>query len=113
MVLAAWEGNMGIALKIILKILITVILIPIYAIVSILVMIINVIGNVILTVGAFLSFIVILVTLIDMISTGNIKGDIPQLVMGALLVVIPGIMLGTLETIHDAFGRALEFVAGI
>ncbi len=101
------------ALKIILKILMTLILIPIYAIVTVLVMIINVIGTVILSVGAILSFIVILVTLIDMISTGNVKGDIPQLVMGALLVVIPGIMLGTLETLHDAFGKALEFVAGI
>lgn len=100
-------------LKIILKILMTLILMPIYWIVSLLVMIISAIGSVILAVGGFLSFIVILVTLIDMVSTGNVKGDIPQLVMGALLVVIPSIILGTVETIHDAFGKALEYVAGM
>jgi hypothetical protein len=100
-------------LKSILKILMTLILMPIYWIVSILVMIINAIGSVVLAVGGLLSFIVILVTLIDMISTGNVKGDIPQLVLGALLVVVPSIILGTVETVHDAFGKALEFVAGI
>ena len=100
-------------LKTILKILMTLILMPIYWIVSLLVMIIGAIGSVILAVGGFLSFIVILVTLIDMVSTGNVKGDIPQLVMGALLVVIPSIILGTVETIHDAFGKALEYVAGM
>lgn len=100
-------------LKTILKILMTLILMPIYWIVSLLVMIISAIGSVILAVGGFLSFIVILVTLIDMVSTGNVKGDIPQLVMGALLVVIPSIILGTVETIHDAFGKALEYVAGM
>ena len=104
---------MGTALKIILKILTTLILIPLYWIVSLLVMIMAAVGSVILTVGGLLSFIVILVTLIDMISTGNIKGDIPQLVLGALLVVIPAVLMGILESVHDAFGKALEFVAGI
>ena len=104
---------MGTALKIILKILITLIIYPLYLIVSLFVMILNAIGAVILTVGGLLSFIVILVTLIDMISTGNVKGDIPQLVMGALLIVIPAVLMGTLETVHDAFGKAIEYVVGI
>ena len=104
---------MGTALKMIFKILTTLIIIPLYWIVSLLVMIMAAVGSVILAVGGLLSFIVILVTLIDMISTGNVKGDIPQLVMGALLVVIPAVLMGILESVHDAFGKALEYVAGI
>ncbi len=104
---------MGTALKIVLKILATLIILPLYWIASLLVMIMGAVGSVILIVGGFLSFIVILVTLIDMISTGNVKGDIPQLIMGALLVVIPAIFMCALETVHDAFGDLLEYVAGI
>lgn len=104
---------MGTALKIIFKILATLIVLPLYWIVSLLVMIMAAVGSVILIVGGFFSFIVILVTLIDMISTGNVKGDLPQLIMGALLVVIPAILMGALETVHDVFGDLLEYVAGI
>ncbi len=104
---------MGIALKIFFKILTTLILYPLYLIVTLLVMIMGAVGSVILVVGGFLSFIVILVTLIDMVSTGNIKGDLPQLIMGALLVVIPAILMQVLESVHDAFGKAMVFIAGI
>ena len=113
MVHAAQEDNMGIALKMIFKILTTLIIYPLYLIVSLLVMIMGAVGSVILVVGGFLSFIVILVTLIDMVSTGNIKGDLPQLIMGALLVVIPAILMQVLESVHDAFGKAMVFIAGI
>ena len=104
---------MGTALKIFFKILTTLILYPLYLIVTLLVMIMGAVGSVILVVGGFLSFIVILVTLIDMVSTGNIKGDLPQLIMGALLVVIPAILMQVLESVHDAFGDLLKFVAEI
>lgn len=104
---------MGTALKIIFKILTTLILMPLYGIVSLLVMIMAAVGSVILTVGGFLSFIVIFFTLVDMISTGNVKGDIPQLVLGALLVVIPAVFMAFLDSVHEAFEKALVFIAGI
>ncbi len=104
---------MGTVLRIVLKILTALIILPLYWIVSLLVMIMAAVGGVILSVGGLLSFIVILVTLIDMISTGNVKGDLPQLIMGALLVVIPAILLAVLDSVHDAFGDFLVFVAGL
>lgn len=104
---------MGTVLRIIFKILTALIIFPLYGIVSLLVMIMAAVGGVILSVGGLLSFIVILVTLIDMISTGNVKGNLAQLIMGALLVVIPALLMTFLESVHDAFGNFLEFVAGL
>ena len=71
------------------------------------------VNSVIIWIGASAGFIIILVTLIEIVTKGDLKGNLMLLVLGALLMVVPAYIHGILEGIVDTLGDVLTFVSDL